>query len=103
VDHVVRHATNQGLARTFRTGLDIALMLRFPGASHEVRAREIRKISGKCFAATTMGELGNDRGPGARTSRLVRPGEQGHVCRAASEGDIPHCTISGARLENSTR
>jgi glycosyltransferase involved in cell wall biosynthesis len=27
VDHVVRHTTNQGLARSFRTGLDAALML----------------------------------------------------------------------------
>jgi glycosyltransferase involved in cell wall biosynthesis len=82
VDHVVRHTTNQGLARAFRTGLDACVML---GADIIVNTD------------------GDHQYAGSDIPRLIQPildGSADIVVGDRQTGDVPHFSPLKKRLQS---
>jgi glycosyltransferase involved in cell wall biosynthesis len=104
VDHVVRHTTNQGLARAFATGLDAALRLGADiivntDADNQYDARDIPALIEPILrgdAEMVVGDRRTDRIPhfSATKKRLQKLGSW--VVRQASQTAIPD-TTSGFR------
>jgi glycosyltransferase involved in cell wall biosynthesis len=107
VDHIVRHTTNQGLARAFATGLDACLRLGADiivntDADNQYDARDIASLIGPILrgdADMVVGDRQTDAiAHFSRTKKkLQRLGSW--VVRRASQTDIPDAT-SGFRAHS---